>query len=219
MSPLLAVAEAVQGPLWAQIVYAVITAIIAALLVPYLNNKRKESAAARAAIHISAARTEADAGSILMQDLKDFLLERAFCIAEKDLPEIARKVLLGDQNEKSVKVLLKGLGTDLKLEAITYFRQKRGLDLLAFVGDKQLDRLIEFVANRASPFPGKTSSVEFLKSNVSNWLVKKGVAAVRKKYLLENIEDDAPLAEPLDPGDAPVDPLADAADAPADVDI
>jgi len=179
MSPFLAEAV-VEGPLWAQIVYAVITALVAAFLLPYLNSKRQAVAAEIKTTMLEGISNEVTARSTLLSEVKIFLLERAACIAEKDFPFIAKEVLSGKMTVDRVKQCLRGLGQTLKVEALAYFKEKGGWDLIKVIGDKQLDNMIEYVANKVSPFPGKDSAVEFMKENVSNWIVNKGVDAVRK---------------------------------------
>ena len=196
---LLAEAVSMEGtPLWAQAVYAIVVALVGTLLVPYLNNKRKEAAAAIAALNARFATDQIEAGALLLEQVKMFLLERAACIAEKEFPKIAADVLAGNMDKERIKTALKGYGGDVKSEAIRYFKEQRGLDILAAVGDKQLDNLIALVANRVSPFPGKDSAVEFLKTTASNLLIEKGVGFVRHKYLSAD-PVEAPVAEAVAP--------------------
>jgi len=188
---------AVEGPLWAQVVYAVVTAIVAAFLIPYLNKKRLESTEKITALAADSANSTAAAGGILLEQLKFFLHERAACIAEKEFPKLAAKVLSGElKTVDQVKSLLRLYGTELKREAIEYFKKHQGLDLIRFIGDQQLDRLIEYAANRVSPFPGKESAVEFLKEDASNWLIDKGIAVVRNMYLDDAVGAPASPAQP-----------------------
>ncbi len=79
----------------------------------------------------------------------------------------------------------------MKQEAQVYF-DNQGIDLVKAVGDDALDNLIERAANEVSPFPGRDTAKELLKSKVSNMVVEKGVEWIRAKY-----ESDYSTAEPI----------------------
>ena len=189
--PLLAEVAPVEGPLWAQIVYVVLTALVAMFLIPYLRAKQTEALAVQANHEVDAQIVEFSATSRIMGDVKVFLIERALNIVEREFPKIAKRVLAGElKTAGEIKITLRSFGTTLKTDAINYFKNHRGVDLISLVGNEQLDRLIECVANKVSPFPGKESAVEFLKSHVSNWIIEKGVSMVAKKYAYDTPDGD-----------------------------
>ena len=200
-------------PLWVQIAYLVIAALVGALLIPYLKQKAAAAKAERdkfdaerralgAAADTAVAnldRIRADTNKIesevtvvtrngveeLASQVEEFLHMRAADIAERRFPVLCQKVLadgLGKNDVQTVKDELRSWGKELKEEALSFFKVL-GLDLLDEFGDKYLDQLIEHVANRVSPFPGKDTAVELLTSKGPNWIINRGVQVVRHKYL------------------------------------
>ena len=200
-------------PLWVQIAYLVIVALVGALLIPYLKQKAAAAKAERdkfdaerralgAAADTAVAnldRIRADTNKIetevtaatrngveeLASQVEAFLHMRASDIAERRFPVLCQQVLadgLGKNDVQTVKDELRSWGKELKEEALSFFKVL-GLDLLDEFGDKYLDQLIEHVANRVSPFPGKDTAVELLTSKGPNWIINRGVQVVRQKYL------------------------------------
>ena len=182
------VAEAVPAgaetfPMWAQIFLATVSTLITALLLPFLKHKA-EAAAAEAEKHkIDSSKSLIEQRSILTIQVKSFLLDSAFVYVEKEFPKIIERIKDGDLTTKEqVKLALRALGAQLKQECVDYF-EKEGIDLVATLGDAFLDRTIQRIADKVSPFAGKDSAVELLKSGVTNLLLKKGVDWLRNKYL------------------------------------
>jgi len=180
-------AEAISEgtPLWTQVVYLLLAALVTGLLVPYLKRKAEEARASRQKLEAEGAESAQSAQSAMIQELKDFLYMRAASIAEKQFPQIAQSILTEKMNKFDVKALLHNLGQSLKSEALEAFKIQ-GIDLVAAFGDSYLDRLIESVANNVSPFPGQETAIEMLKDEVSNWLIDKGVHWVENKYRAED---------------------------------
>lgn len=171
-------------PLWMQIVYMVVTALVAALLLPYLKRKAQAASEELKTLQVEGVKAGIEARVTLVAELKQFLFERAVSIAEKEFPKLAGMVLKQKLGTDAIKNELHRWGNSLKLEALDYFKGQ-GVDLLAAVGDSYLDKAIEYVANRVSPFPGKDTAVELAKEKVSNMIIEKGVDIIREKLLSE----------------------------------
>jgi len=177
-------------PLWMQVVYMVVTALVAALLLPYLKRKAQAASEELKTLRVEGAKAGIEARVTLVAELKQFLFERAASIAEKEFPKLAGMVLKQKLGTDAIKAELHRWGTGLKIEAVNYFKGQ-GVDLLAAVGDQYLDKAIEYVANRTSPFPGKETAVELAKEKVSNLIIEKGIALVRGRILTDMDEPDA----------------------------
>lgn len=163
-----------------------IMAVVSMFLIPFL--KQKAAAAAEEAARIRSEKTGQDLTNkeTLLAMLKAFLLDGATRIAERRFPELAKKVLSGKlpKEEGSIKAELHAWGKELKDAAIEHFKGL-GVDIVAAVGDKYLDQLIELVANKVSPFPGKETTVALLKEwdgKAIQFLLDKGVDWVRGKF-------------------------------------
>jgi hypothetical protein len=175
------------APLWQQIIYTVIAALVSMLLLPYLKRKADAVGAEIEKLKAEAASGKLNTLALLENNLLEFLLRRAATIAEKDFPALASAVMAhpGEWDAEKIKARLREWGAALKAEAIEHFKSNKGIDLLATIGDDQLDKLIRYVADKVSPFPGKDTAVELLTEKGSNMLVDKGVAWLREKYLSE----------------------------------
>lgn len=170
-------------------VVMILVMIITKFLVPFLKAKEK-------AAHAEAEKNMAEAGSadvasrgVLVNRLQEFLWGNAAAIAEKRFPVLAMDIVAGKfKSLDAVKAELKLWGIQLKQSAKEYF-SNQGIDIVAAIGDKFLDSLIERAANAVSPFPGKETAKELLTEKVSNMLIDKGVDFVRARYL----DDTTPM--------------------------
>jgi hypothetical protein len=165
-----------SAPVWTQIVYAVVTALIGAFVLPYLKRQSEK------------ARAEADAANAtakekLMARVKSLALDEAYIIAEERLPHIAQKALEKKLDKDGIKKELRSWGGQLKERLINYFKESDGTDLMVVVGDKILDDIVRWAADKTSPFPGKETAVALLQDDWSNRLVKYGAQWVREHWL------------------------------------
>lgn len=180
MQMFLAQASEVVGPmegqpLWAQISYVVLMALVTMFLVPYLKRLAEK------------ARADADASGqsakdTLLNRLKQLALDQAAVIAERRFPDIAAKLLKKKMSAEEVKAELRTWGQELKVSLVDYFKRE-GIDLVEVLGDKMLDDVIRWAADKTSPFPGKDTAVTLLVDDWSNKLVKFGVDWVRNHWL------------------------------------
>jgi len=185
-----AVAEIV--PFWAQILGTILAAIATVVLTPlaYKMSLRQDAEVRKAEAEAEAAKAAGTYNAmmqrkLLSERLKAFLLRAAANISERRFPELARNIKAGmfslhdkEASRLAIKAELRKWGADLKQQAVDYF-EDQGIDLVEEFGDKALDHLIEWAANKVSPFPGKETAVAMLQDNVSDLLIEKGVGAIR----------------------------------------
>ena len=176
-------------PQWLEIVLAGLGALLTYFLVPFLRRKGLAAKAEGAAHEAAAANSTISARGLLVSRLQEFLYGSAAAIAEKRFPQLAETIKAKGLNKNEIKKQLRLWGGDLKQDAQVYF-DNQGIDLVKAVGDDALDSLIERAANKVSPFPGRDTAKELLKSHISDWLVNKGVDWVKMRYLRN--EDEAP---------------------------
>ncbi len=202
-----AAAEAAPASTMDTIVKAVLGLVsmaVTAFLVPYLRNKSKAAQAEADKMTAEAGKAVAEGAKAnvegrgtLVARLKSFLWGEAAGIAEKEFPKLANQIIAGhfkgDGKTDKVKAVLRSWGQTLKEDAIEYFNIQ-GINIVAALGDKFLDKLIARAANAVSPFPGKDTAVEMLTEKVSNALVEKGVDWIRGKYLSDGATTDAAVA-------------------------
>ena len=177
---MLANVDVPDGPWWVQMLYVAIAAIMSVIASPYLLRKAEE-AKARAADATLAARQRLGAM------VQEYFLREAANIAEREFPKLAQFVIdHGTTNDKygigALKDKLRAWGEDLKQRAIKHFAEQN-VDIVVALGDKALDEMIESAANKVSPFPGADTAKTLLQDNVTNWLVEKGVAYAKDKWL------------------------------------
>jgi len=179
MYSLLAQAE-VDVTDWKVIVATVLSTLITAFLIPYLKNKASAARATASAQSIQAVGSSIATREVLREELKAFMFDTAASISEKRFPDLARRVAEGKlTNAKDIKDELKGWGENLKTDAVLAFKAG-GIDLAAELGDVYLDSVVEWAANRVSPFPGKETAVALLQEKASDALIKYGVDYMRK---------------------------------------
>ena len=189
-----AVVPPADAPQWVVWLVSVLGTLITAVLVPYLNQKASAARAEAAKVKIDTA------GSLIEQKAKLYELVKAQAwtlaanFAERRIPQIAAKVLAGQlKTADAIKVELRALGADLRVQVVTWFAEQQGINIVAALGDQALDSLIEWVANKVSPFPGAETAKVLLKDKVSNMLVERGVEYVRARWL--KVSDDPMHAE------------------------
>jgi hypothetical protein len=169
-------------PTWFEMFMAVLSLLITALLLPYLKRKAEAAKAEAEKMQAEAGSAAQNTRDILLKRLEAIALGAAARIAEKEFPKLALMVKNGElQDKAAVKAIMYKWGAALRDEVIAYFRQE-GIDIIAAVGDDYLDHLIEKVANKVSPFPGRETAVHMLQANVSDWLIAHGVAYVKARY-------------------------------------
>jgi hypothetical protein len=165
-----------SAPAWTQIVYAVVTALIGAFVLPYL---KRQSEKARA----EAEAAGQDAKSKLLARLKEVALDEAYIIAQQRLPNIAGWVLAEKPTKDELKAELRSWGKELKDKLLAYFKESDGIDLMVVMGDKILDDIVRWAADKTSPFPGKETAVALLQEDWSNRLVNYGADWVKNHWL------------------------------------
>ena len=159
-----------------------VAVVIAGFLLPFLRQKAGESRARAGEIEKKADRTEIENRKLLEEQVKAYAYDAAGGIVEREYPKIAARVVSGDlKSADDVKAMLHQFGSDLRAEIVSTF-DDRGYDLAKALGEQSLDRIVEWAANKTSPFPGKDTAVEFLTGRASKWLVEKGVDWVRSTY-------------------------------------
>jgi hypothetical protein len=132
---------------------------------------------------------------LLVARVKEHVWEGAESLVEKEFPVISAKIAAGELNEKDeVKAELRRLGKVLKANTIKVFKDE-GTDLLAELGDAALDGIIENIANKVSPFPGKETAKVLLQGHVTNWIIDKGVAGLADKVAEWDEKKDADVKE------------------------
>lgn len=152
----------------------ILSTIVTLFVVPWLRAKKKEADAV-------AKRADIDARGRLFARLKGFIFRRADALAQRELPEIAKKVRDGRLKTRTdIKVELSKLGGDLFDEAKKYFLNQH-IDLAKEVGDDALDKLIRTAADYVNPFPGKETAAMLLEAKVSDMLIERGVVWLRRK--------------------------------------
>lgn len=183
-----------SGGGWVGTVMVIIGSLITIFLLPYLRQKAN---AAREEARIAAAEAngkELNNIDYLKAAAKSFAFDTAASMAEKNFPQLAQKIkdggFSGDDKVGKVKEELYSWGRTLKDKTIEHFADQ-GIDIVAALGDKYLDQLIELVANKVSPFPGKDTAKALLiehDGKAIEWLLTKGVDWVRSKTEKENAE-------------------------------
>lgn len=174
-------------PAWIEILVAALSTLVVTFLVPFLRRKGLAAKAERDAHEASAANSTISARGLLVSRLQEFLYGSAAAIAEKRFPILASKIVEKNMSKKEVKLELRKWGSMLKEDAYIYFGHQ-GIDLAKTVGGEWVGKMIERAANKVSPFPGRETAKELLKSKVSGWLIDKGVDWVKMKYLREKLD-------------------------------
>lgn len=164
--PVLAVPDG--APWWAGLVVMAVSTIV----LPFVTNYLKKAADAKKAQLDSAV---LDRKQRIFLSLQSYALERSASYAERDLVTLAQMIVTKEITQKEkVKEYLKGLGRRLKSDLILYAKDNFTVDLLAEFGDKYVDELIEWAANKVSPFPGRETAVALLQGGADT-LLKYGL--------------------------------------------
>lgn len=119
---------------------------------------------------------------------KDFAMMRAMSFVERDFLEIANAIIKGKEKGDSESTMMSRAKDQLKLlhgrlieEAQAYFNNE-DIDIVAELGEEKIDRIIEWAANKVSPFPGKPT-VKALVEGGAERLVEKGSAWLRNQIV------------------------------------
>jgi hypothetical protein len=177
-----------DAPIWAQMVYAVVTVLVASFLLPFLRRLAEKARA-------EAEQAAQNSREKLVARLKEVALDGAYVIAEERFPKIAAWILKNKGSKPSVddvKNELKSWGSELKDRLVVYFRNE-GIDIVKEVGDAMLDNVVRWAADKTSPFPGKETAVSLLIDDWTNRLMKFGTDWVRDHWLRQK---DQSLPEP-----------------------
>jgi len=169
------------APSWLNLVLGVGVPIVIYFLSTYLKQKAAET---RVSIELG----EEDKREALEGRLKHFLLIRAQSIMEKEFPTLASRVIEDVSNGVSkvdlisnVRKDLHALGDSLLTEAKDYF-SVNDIDIAKELGEEYIGKLIEFVANSVSPFPGK-STAACLVTGGASLLLEHGSAWLKENAL------------------------------------
>lgn len=156
------------APWWASLIALIITVIVA----PFVTNFFKAKAdAAKADIDL-AKMTKKER---MVSSLKVYALERAAAYSEKEMVTISQMIISGKLTQvEAIKDYLRKLGKNLKDDLIIFVKDSYGMDLIEEMGNKYVDELIEAVANRVSPFPGKDTAVALLQGGADK-VVRYGI--------------------------------------------
>ena len=167
-------------------VFSLLATLIVVFLIPYLRSKAKHAAEEARVAKIEAEENHVARKAFIVARLREFMLDAAASIAEREFPLIADRIKHGQlASVEKVKSELHKLGVKLRDAAIEHFRTQ-GINLIEEIGDETLDWMIQSVANKVSPFPGRDTARTFLIEGVSDWIIDHGVAWVREHYEMEN---------------------------------
>ncbi len=172
---------AAEAPWWAQLVYAVVTALVGMVALPYLARKAQAAKQEVEKLRAEGLANGVSARHLLVADLKRYLLDYCSTLLEKKLPQLLPVLASGKYSIADVKKELREWGQEAKDAAKVYFREQ-GLDIVALVGDTYLDQAVRWAADRISPFPGKETAVQLVEKKYTNWIIEKGVDYVRDQW-------------------------------------
>lgn len=184
----------VDAPWWVQIVYAIVTALVGAVALPYLARKAQAAKQEVEKLRAEGLVNGVQARHILVADLKHFLIDYCSTLLEKRLPKLLPKIAARQLTAVEIKAELHEWGKEAKDAAKVYF-QEQGLDIVALIGDAYLDQAVRWAADRVSPFPGKETAVQLVETKYTDWLVAKGVDYVRDQWV-NGGTPDAPVKTP-----------------------
>lgn len=183
-----------SGGGWVGIVVTIIGSIITIFLIPFLRQKANAAREDARNASAEANRQELDNIETLKAQAKSFAYDAALSLAEKNFPQLAQRIkdgeFSGDDKVTKIKEEMYSWGRTLRDEIIEHF-DDQGIDIVAALGDKYLDKLVELVANKVSPFPGKETAKAMLieyDGKAIEWLLEKGVDWVRSKVQKDNAE-------------------------------
>jgi anti-sigma28 factor (negative regulator of flagellin synthesis) len=177
-------------PVWLTGLIAVIGSIVTIFLVPWLRQKANAARAEAEKLKSESIGKQLDNKSLLIEQAKAFALDTAASIAEKRFPALQAKITAGELklDAAMLKDELRSWGAVLKDKIIGHF-DDQGINVITGVGDKYLDELVEWAANKVSPFPGKDT----VKALLTEWdgkalefLANKGVDWVKSRVETEN---------------------------------
>lgn len=156
-------------------------------LLPFLKGKvaaQKQDMQLNAAKYaIDTSKSLVEQKGALLAQAKLFAEEHALSIANTNFPKLAADIASGKYKDPGfVKAVLYSWGQGLENDMVAYFKTSN-IDIIAVLGQKTVDTLIDSAAAKVSPFPGKDVAVEMLESNVVPMLLNYGVNWVRTHYL------------------------------------
>jgi hypothetical protein len=182
------------SPMWAQLVYVIVTALVGMLAVPYLARKAQAAKQEAETLRAQGLSSGVHARHLLVVDLKHFLIDYCSTLLEEKLPILLPRILSEKMSSDSIKTILREWGADAKQAAVRYF-DAQGLSIVALIGDHYLDQAVRWAADRVSPFPGKETAVQLAQDEYTNWLIDKGVDYVRSQWATGGTPD-APASTP-----------------------
>jgi len=170
------ISETLQSEAVINAVLGAIGFILVTYIVPILNTYRKS-------VEEKLKTENLDNKDKIKLSLTNYLSMEAQNIVERGYPKIAEKIRSGEiSGLDDIKKELYAYGIGLKNKAIKHFTGE-GIDLVAEVGDDYIDKAIEYVVNKVSPFPGRDTAKELLTGKVTDMLINFGVEYVRKQYI------------------------------------
>lgn len=175
---------------WVTIVTAVVMGLITVFLLPWLRQQANKARAEAEKAKSESTGAQLSNKDLLIAQAKAFALDFAASIAEKRFPALAQKIKDGalKANVDTLKEELRSWGAVLKDKIIEHFKEQ-GVDIVVALGDKYLDDLIEWAANKVSPFPGKDTAKALLTEwdgKALEFLATKGVEWVKNRVTNEN---------------------------------
>ena len=188
---------------WVILIYVVVGAVMAIFGGGYLQTKANE-------LKLRASQVQGDLKQKAWLSLQAYALERADAKLQKDVWGIAKRVHAGELNEAhEIKALLRQLGQEEKTELVAYFKTQfpelAGGNLFEAFGEKYIDQLIEWAANKVCSqipeFAGKDTA-ETLINGGAKRLLTYGITHALD-YGIGKIEGVLIPTEPVDP---PADP-------------
>jgi len=184
------VTDTQSGPAWLTALVGVIATVVTVFLVPWLRQKANAARAEAESYKADSINTQISTKDMLADQAKQIGYSMAASLAEKRFPALAAKVASGElkMDGPSIKKELYSWGAALKAQIIEHF-DGQGINIVTALGDKYLDQLVEWAANKVSPFPGKDTAKALLTEwdgKAIEWLATKGVDWVKKRTETEN---------------------------------
>lgn len=177
-------AETTNTPAWLEAAVMVLGVIITTFLVPWLRRKTEAAKAEAAERRAGATKHELESKQDLTDMLKLYALEAAADIAERRFPILAQKIVNKElQDAAAIKAELYGWGKDLKQRIVDHF-DLQGVNIVKALGSRYVEEIVEWAANKVSPFPGQETAKALLGQwggKAAEWLLNRGVVWVRSR--------------------------------------
>jgi len=183
-----------EAPTWLTALMAVIGSILTLFLVPWLRQKANAARAEAESHKADSINTQVSTKDMLVEQAKIAAMDLAASLAEKRFPALQAKLAAGTLKADipTLKAELYGWGAVLKEEIIEHF-DGQGINIVTALGDKYVDKLVVWAADKVSPFPGKdtvTALITEWDGKAIEWLATKGVDWVKNRVKAENINGD-----------------------------